>query len=313
MTKTNFRGLLARSVTAAALSLGALAAGGGVAGASEHHHGDFGGGERNRGAGQYCGITGAVSATSVTITSRDGTVTTFSIGPSTTFSEGTTSATSAALMNGLRVCVTPSSSSASTAGAIDIALSKVWGEVTAVSGSTITVRRHSLLTENVVVSSSTSFTENGAPASLSSVTVGERILAVGVVDTTNNVLDALAVRIASPVHTSYVVGKVASVTGNDVTVTLFNGLNVTVVVSATTEYRMGDQSATLADVTAGEWIVAAGTVDTSANALDAVTVWIGQGREHSDRLGEGVRLSLRSSAWVNLGVRVRGIGGFFGG
>ncbi len=310
MTQSTLSGRVARSITAAALALGVLVLGAGAAGASEHHH--DGGGWGGRGSGGTCGVASGVSATSITVTSHDGTATTFAIATSTTVSEGSTAATAAALANGERVCVQPSSTSATTAGAIWIILSKIHGTVTAVSGNTITVQGHDQLTQGVVVSSTTTYTKGGASATLADVTVGEKICATGLVDSTNNVLDALSVKISSGVRTSYVIGKVAVVTGNNVSVTLFNGLNVTVTVSSTTTYRMGGQSATLSNVTAGEWIVAAGTVDTTANALDAVSVWIGSAKA-SDGDSDDVSTGQSSHSSVNVGVRLGGLGGAWGG
>ena len=93
-------------------------------------------------------------------------------------------------------------------------------------------------------------------------------------DTTANALDALSVRSRPHVHQSWVFGKVAAVSGNDISVTLRNGLTLSVVVSATTTYTNDGAAATLADVTVGIFVRAAGTVDTTANALDATSVSI---------------------------------------
>lgn len=315
MAVSTLSGRVARSITAAALALGVVAVGAGVAGASEHHRdgGGWGGrdGRGGQGSGATCGTASGVSSTSITVTPHDGTATTFAIGTSTTVSEGSATATAAALANGERVCVEPSTSSATTAGAIRIILSEVHGTVSAVSGNTITVRVRNQLTQGVVVSSTTTFTKAGATATLADVTVGEKVKASGIVDSTNNVLDALSVSIASGVRTSHVVGQVAAVSGNNVSVTLFDGLNVTVTVSSTTTYRVGGQPATLSDVTVGEWVVAAGTVDTTANALDAVSVWIGSGKGGGG--SDDVSLGMSSHASIDMGARLGGLGGAWGG
>lgn len=309
MARHTFTGRIARSVTAGALALGVLALGAGVAGASEHPH-DGGGSAWQSGA--TCGIASGVSSTSITVTPYNGTAVTFAIGGSTAVTEGSTTASATALENGQRVCVEPSSTSATTAGTIRIALSQVSGTVTVVSGNTITVRVRNGLTQNVVVGTATTYTKGGATSSLIGVTVGERICATGVVDTTNNVLDALRVAISSGVRTSFVVGKVAGVSGDTVTVTLFDGLDVTVTVSTTTTYREGGQPASLTDVTTGEWIVAAGTVDTTANALDAVTVWIGKGWTRGGG-SDDVSMGFSSHDSVNVGARIAGLGVRVGG
>ncbi|MGH9021425.1 MAG: hypothetical protein ACRDV0_10480 [Acidimicrobiales bacterium] len=307
MTRSTLKGLALRVTVATALSLGLLALGAGVAGASSSHHTRHGHAS-GASSGAVCGVASAVSTTSLTVTDHTGTATAFALDTSTTVSLGATASTSAALANGERVCVTPSTSTATTAGAIRIRLEAVRGKVSGVNGNTISVQEHNLLTDSVVVNSAptgpTTYTKGGASATLADVTVGETISATGVTDTTNNVLDAISVKIASGVKTAHVWGEVVSVSGNNITVTLPDGLDVTVTVGTTT-YRKDGAAATLADVTAGEWILAAGSVDTTANALDATTVWIStakKGGAHAS--GSGKTPQFRTSL---------GVGASFGG
>jgi hypothetical protein len=86
---------------------------------------------------------------------------------------------------------------------------------------------------------------------------------------------------------------VSAVSGNNISVTVRNGLSQTVVVSGATTYTKGGASASLTDVTVGVYIEAGGTVNTTANALDASTVRIGVGggaAEDSSSQGIGANL-----------------------
>ena len=100
-------------------------------------------------------------------------------------------------------------------------------------------------------------------------------------------------RIAAPrVAQAWVIGKVATVSGNDISVALRNGLTLSVVVGSSTTYTFNGAAGTLADVTKGAVVRAAGTVDTTANALDATSVSIGvNGKGQVMSLGLGAKLT----------------------
>jgi hypothetical protein len=113
------------------------------------------------------------------------------------------------------------------------------------------------------------------------------------VNTSANVLDAVTVKIAAPrVKQAWVVGKVATVSGDNISVALRNGLTLSVVVSSTTTYTMNGAAATLADVTVGVFVRAAGSVNTTANALDATSVSIGGGSGHDTSMSSGISAHL---------------------
>jgi len=279
MFRTSTGKYVARGGVALALTLGVMATGVSVAGASDHHHSSW-----SHDSGASTGVAGTVTAastTSITVLGRSGTSTTFSIDATTTVTEGSTAA-AAALMVGERVLVIPSTTTTGLAASIKIRLSRVNGKVSAISGNTITVAVRDGLTVTVDVSSATKYSMGGASSTLASVTVGSKICASGVVNTTANALDALTVKIASNVKQAWVFGKVSAVSGNNITVTMFFGLGVTVTVSSTTTYTKAGATATLADVTVGSFVLASGTVDTTANALDATSVRIGSGDFHGE-------------------------------
>ncbi len=291
MQHTTTRRFVARAGVALALTFGVLATGVGVAGADQHHHSSW-----SHDSSAWTGVAGTVTAastTSVTITERDGTSATFSIDATTVVTEGSTAATAAALAAGEHVKIVASTTTTGLAASIKICLERVSGTVKTVSGNDITVTARNGLTESIVVGSSTTYSKGGASASLTDVVAGTKICATGLVDTTANALDALSVHIAAPhVAQAWVIGKVATVSGNNVSVALRNGLTLSVVVSSTTTYTVNGAAGTLADVTAGTFIRAAGTVDTTANALDATSVWIGvNGKGPEMSLGLGAKIS----------------------
>ncbi|MDE3064956.1 MAG: hypothetical protein KGJ36_04720, partial [Acidobacteriota bacterium] len=271
-------------------ALGLTVASVGVATASDHR-------ARSHDASVWAvrGVVTAASTTSITITRHDGTPATFSIDSTTTVSEGATTVTPAALMTGERVLVVPSATTSGLAARIRIGLTEVRGQVSAVSGNSITVTTHHGFSVSVLAGSTTTFTLGGAAATLADVKVGAFLSATGVVDTSANVIDALKVRIASTTPRAWVVGKVTGVSGNTITVALRSGLSVSVVVSSSTTFSKGGSAATISDVTVGAYIEAVGTVDTTANALDATTVRIGAGDGDSDDASMGLGATLFTS------------------
>jgi len=287
MYRTNKRKFVARISVAAALTFGVLATGVGVASASPGHHSrhghhnstPFSKGSKFTGGlamleGGVGGTVTALTPTSITIQNWAGLSGTFAITSTTTILVGGAAGTAADLAVGEHVRIAPSTTATMTAATIEVVLAEVEGKVTAVSGNNITVALHNGLTQTVVVGSTTTYTLGGVASTLAAVTVGVFIEAKGTVNTTLNVLNAVTVRIHSNVKSARVVGKVTGVSGNVITIQVHNGLSETVTVSSTTTYMKAGAAATLADVTAGEFIFAVGTVDTTANTLDAANVFI---------------------------------------
>jgi hypothetical protein len=351
--------VVGRSVTALAIGMALTIGSASLASASSHHgngfrdHGVASGRSSNfeysnNGVGGY---VAAVTPTSVTVDLRSGTTTTFTLTPTTTYTEGSAPSTIASLVVGDRVRVQVSSSAATTATAINIELAELIGSVSAVSGNTITITDPQGFSRTLVVSSSTSYTANGAAGTLADVTVGSKILAQGTIDANRTSLDAINVAIDSAqhsdavcgvitavtsssvsvqshngtpttftitptttftegsttmsasalavgerisvkvsssapttalsirIHLAELAGNVTAVSGNSITVTNHQGTSETVVVSASTTYRLDGASATLADVVVGSKICAQGTFAADHTTLDALTVKIGHGND----------------------------------
>jgi DNA polymerase II small subunit/DNA polymerase delta subunit B len=94
----------------------------------------------------------------------------------------------------------PSAEGSSTAARIDIVQPSVMGKVTAVNGDTITIAGPNSTSATVIVSNATTYTKDGASASLADVTVGSSIFAEGsfTSPTDTSSLDATNVGIGQP-------------------------------------------------------------------------------------------------------------------
>jgi hypothetical protein len=125
----------------------------------------------------------------------NGTTTTFTVTSSTTFTEGSTVLTAAALVVGDSADVDVNSLAPGTALSVNILLATLSGPVTAVSGNTITIRGGKGFDRTIVVSDATTYTQGGATVTLANVTVGSFITAQGTVDSNLTTLDATTVTI----------------------------------------------------------------------------------------------------------------------
>jgi hypothetical protein len=144
------------------------------------------------------GVVTAVSATSVTVTDHKGTAETFSITSTTTFAEGKTTVPATDLVVGDNVQIKAAASAATTATSINIALSRVVGKVTAISGDTITVEGLKGASSTIVTSSTTTFSKAGSASALTDVVVGDSVSAQGLIGATPTTLDASSVSIVGP-------------------------------------------------------------------------------------------------------------------
>lgn len=153
---------------------------------------------------------------------------------------------------------------------------KAAGEVTAVSGNTITIKRRGGSTTTLTVNGATVFRQGGETAAKTDVKVGSNITAEGKPGSSDN-FTATVVRIAL----SRVSGEVTAKTANTITVKQRDGKSVVVHVDADTRYLVrgtNGTKATLANVEVGNRLVATG-VRRSDGSLDAVAVGAGKAKE----------------------------------
>jgi hypothetical protein len=129
---------------------------------------------------------------------HDGTSTPYTITSTTAFTEGSTTVLPAALAVGDRVDIQVSSSALTTVTGINIELTRFAGEVTAVSGDTITISGHDGVSSTILVGTTTTYSKGGAPAALTDVAVSLLVSAQGLIGATTTTLDASSVTIGGP-------------------------------------------------------------------------------------------------------------------
>lgn len=226
----------------------------------------------NYAGGGTGGYVSAVTPTSVTVESAKGTTTTYTLTSTTTYTEGTATTTASSLVVGDRIRIDTSSTDPTTATSVTIELAELFGTVSSVSGSSISIKDLQGFTRNILVSSTTTYTSGGTAATLASVVVGSKIIAQGTIDTNGTSLDALTVAIGTAGTTGSISGTVTALTSSSVTVQAKDGTSTTFSYTTSTDVKaLRDSSATLttADLAVGEHVAV--SYDSSA-ATTAVTI-----------------------------------------
>jgi hypothetical protein len=141
------------------------------------------------------GVISALGTNTITLKDRHGNATTYTTTDTTTYFEGKTAATVAALALNETVILKLTSTSPQTVTKVDIRLVHFFGPVTAVVGNTITIAGRHGTSLNVVVSTTTTYTLADAASTFAAVVVGAWINAEGLPDATAGTLDANSVNI----------------------------------------------------------------------------------------------------------------------
>jgi hypothetical protein len=195
------------------------------------------------------GLVTAASATSLTVKLANGSSETLAIDNNTTFFEGKTAVTDAALSTGERVRVTRSATALASAGRIDIVLITLEGDVTAVSGNVITITGGAGFTRSIDVGATTTYREGGKSATLLDVVVGLRVTARGTVSADQTSLVANSVAIAAPRNFT---GIVTAVSATSLTVQQSSTVSVSLAILATTKFFEGQKAVGASDLVTGE-------------------------------------------------------------
>ncbi|HEV3268680.1 MAG TPA: DUF5666 domain-containing protein [Acidimicrobiales bacterium] len=144
----------------------------------------------------FRGVVTAFTGTSLTVLGKGATTpTVFTLTTTTTFKDDGQTLSAADLAVGSNVGVEVSSAASTTALNVEIELAHLSGKVTAISGDTITVEKHHGTTATIVVGPTTTYTKDGAPASLTDVVVGAKISGEGTLSTDGLTLAATSVNI----------------------------------------------------------------------------------------------------------------------
>src|ERR1700691_708689 len=170
-------GVVGRSVVALAIGAALTVGGASLASASSFHSRGGNCASAKVSAFDYAssgtgGYVTAVTPTSVTIQSWSGTTTTYALTSTTTYTEGKAASTWASLVVGDRVQIGVSSASPTTSSSVSIELAELFGTVTSVSGSTITIKDPQGFTRTIVVGSATTYTQGGATSTIAAVIDG---------------------------------------------------------------------------------------------------------------------------------------------
>jgi hypothetical protein len=150
------------------------------------------------GPGGIGGDVTALTSSSVTIESFNGTATTYAINASTTVTDLREIATASSLALGDNVHMVVSSSDSSVATSIDIVPAIVAGRVSAINADTITVSGPQGFTGTIEVSGTTTYSKDGASAMFSDVSVGSFIFAEGKFGSSPTTIDAATIGIGTP-------------------------------------------------------------------------------------------------------------------
>ena len=237
---------------------------------ASHNGGPGGPGGHGPGHGPGADLTvTGVSGQTITAKQRDGTSVTIKTTSSTVFSRAGKTASLSDVTSGEQIHVqgTKNSDGSITATRVDIELPSYGGQVTAISGSTITLQDHQGTAHTIKTTSSTRFTLAGQSASLSDVKTGEQISAEGTLNSDGS-LTAETVQIELPGYR----GQVTAISGSTITVQ-DRGDTRTIETTSSTTFTRGGQSASLSDIKVGDQIAAEGTLN-SDGSLTARVVQI---------------------------------------
>ncbi len=210
----------------------------------------------------------AISGSSVSLATQDGWKRTITATPETKITKGGQTIAIGDLKVGDEVRFTQKRNADGTYAitAIVVPTPVTGGEVTAVTDTTITVKKRDASTQVITVTPSTIYTLGNAAGSKSDVTVGVDITAEGMVD--GSTFTALSVHVAL----AFATGDVTATTGSTITIKDHGGATTVIHVSSSTTFKVrGKSAATIADIAVGDRVVVAGT-RRSDGGIDAVTV-----------------------------------------
>ncbi len=143
-----------------------------------------------------------------------------------------------------------------------------FGQITALSATSITVSGPDSHSATFSINSSTTVRKGHAAGAVSDLATGEN---VAVVPSTSDATVASNILIQLP----HLGGKVVSVTGSTIVVQDRDGFYRTINTDGSTTFRKSDAAGSLSDVTVGSFVVAEGTIDADHTSLDATSVGVG--------------------------------------
>ena len=142
------------------------------------------------------------------------------------------------------------------------------GRVSAVTGSSLTITALDGTSHTFSLTAATTVEKDGVAATLSELTVGERV-SIRPAAAGSSVASDVEIRSAR------VAGTVVSVTSSTIVVSDEQGFYRTIAVSSLTTYNKGTASASLSDVVVGTFVMGEGSIDANNTTLDAAAIEIG--------------------------------------
>jgi hypothetical protein len=276
---------MGRAVAALALGTALTIGSATLAGAQGFGHGSHDGPSQravpfsfsNNGTAVLIGKVSAVSGDSITVTDPQGFTRAILVSGSTTYSQGGTSVTIAAVVVGSKIFAqgtvdtngtTLDALSIDIAGGTQSQMGFDWGVITAVSSSSVTIESHSGTSTTFSYATSTPITAVGhdkITLSSADLVVNEH---AGVEFSSSAATTATGVW----VELANVSGVVTVVSGDNITISDHQGFTRLVLVGGATTYNNAGAAGTLADVVVGARIRAEGLVDANGTTLDALNV-----------------------------------------
>jgi hypothetical protein len=147
------------------------------------------------------GVITAVTSSSVTVQSKDGTTTVLTLTTTTLYKDGRYTLSVADLAVGEHVSVEVNSTAPTTALRVDICLVRVDGVVSSVTSDTVVVTSFQGFQRTILLGTNTLYFEGNGPGSITDVVVGAHIKALGTVDVDGTSLDAVVVVIGNQIAT----------------------------------------------------------------------------------------------------------------
>ena len=246
-----------------------------VAGAKHGFRGGSGAGFGDMGGRFGGGLTvSGVSGDTITATGRGNQTITITVTSATKYTEAGAAATIADIVNGTKIAVQGSHSTATaeSAASIEILLPTEGGIVTAVSGSTLTIKGYDGSSHVVTLSASTRYQKDGQSASESDISAGFSIMAEGTTAADGS-LNATLVNIQTP----RLMGQVTAVNDGTYTITGRMGStgSETVATSSSTVYVNASGATVQAStIIAGIRIIAEGTLSADGTTLTATRITV---------------------------------------
>lgn len=237
--------------------------------ASSEHPGKGQGRSDGHGPGRGPITIKAITGSQLSLATEDGWSRTVTVGPGTTITRGGVAIALGDLKVGDEVGFrqTRNADGTYTITAITVATARAGGEVSAIDGNAITVKKKDGTTRVITVTSATIYKLGPNPGTKADVKVGTMVDAAGLVS--GDTFTAITVRI----RLAMAGGEVTAKTSDSITVKDRTGTTRVIHVTGSTTYEVRGKpsGASLADIAMGDRVIAAGTLRADG-ALDAVNV-----------------------------------------